>query len=151
MSELIMDKLGSRGLSPAMQDVVLRAKSAGLHKIAATMRGQEEFTFRNAILELSTKLAYDHLKQQKIASGMCSLRALEASGAIKLSSMARMPQPGQNAMTIMEQIAKKSKGAPAPMPATLGGGQGIAGALTPAQRAVTTTGERFPMGRLPVQ
>lgn len=89
MSDLIMEKLGSQSLSPAMQTVMLRAKSAGLHKIAANMRGVDNFTFRDAVLELSTKLAYDHLKRQKIASGMRALRALEASGDIKLAALKR--------------------------------------------------------------
>lgn len=143
MSDLILEKLSTAQLSPAMQDVMLRAKSAGLHKIAAKMRGQEAFTYRDAVLELTTKLAYDYLKQQKIASGMQALKALEASKAIKLSSIARMPLPGKNAINLVDEAAKKAKGS-APMPATFGGGGGgvSGGAATAApmtQQAKKTT------------
>jgi len=86
MSDYIMEKLGQAELSPALQHVVNKVKSAGLHKDAANMRGMEEFTLRDAVLELSTKLAYNYLKSQKIASGMRALQALEASGDVKLAA-----------------------------------------------------------------
>jgi len=95
--ENIITKLGSQtSLSPAMLNVVQGVRQVGLHKIAAQMRGQDAFGLEHAVFELGTKLAYNYLKQQKIASGIRSLKTLEAQGDIKLAAgFGQMARQGQ--------------------------------------------------------
>jgi hypothetical protein len=92
----LVNKIASQrdALSPAIQDLVARVGQVGLHKIAAQMRGKESLELRDVITELATKLAYQHLKQQKVAAGLASLKNLEASGSVKLSQMFQLGKQG---------------------------------------------------------
>lgn len=113
----IINKLASHPLSPAMQDVMQRVRQVGLHKIAAAQYGYDDFTLAHAVLELGTKLAYQHLKQQKIATGMRALQSLEADNTVKLSNVFRLKD-------MKSMMPKAEQAAPALRPgAMFGSGQ----------------------------
>lgn len=125
-------------LSPAVLDIINRTRVVGLHKVAAHITNRDEFTLRDAIQELGTKLAYEHLKNQKIASGLGSLRELHNADIVKLSSLGRMIGKGttETWQNLMPRAMRKSPpGAPA-MPHLLPGG----GTASPFPSSVTPAG-----------
>ena len=136
-------------LNPAILDIINRTRVVGLHKVAAHISNRPEFTLRDAVQELGTKLAYEHLKNQKIASGLGSLRELQGAGIVKLSnSVGQMVGHGAN--ETWKNLLNLAKRKPAPgatvMPRTLSGG----GTMGPVPTSVApAVAERVPMGRLP--
>ena len=136
----INDKLGEHlhELSPAMQDVMQRVRQTGLHKVAAQLRGVPEFTLHTGMQELAFKLAYTHLRNQKIASGIRSLTDLEAAGVIKSANI------------VTEGLSKglsKGKGA---IKSLLGKGSAGAAKTPPANVARTVTNSPTAQGHMRV-
>lgn len=88
----LTDKLAANydKLPAAVLDIVNRTRTVGLHKIAAQLRNKKDFGLEDVVKELGTKLAYEYLKQQKIASGLKSLRDLHTDGTVKLSGLLRL-------------------------------------------------------------
>ena len=136
-------------LNPAILDIINRTRVVGLHKVAAHISNRTEFTLRDAVQELGTKLAYEHLKNQKIASGLGSLRELQGAGIVKLStSIGRMHN---GAWQDMLTAAKRRTPAPGAsvMPSHLSGGGKVGPLPVNAAHAAPAGAERVPMGRLP--
>jgi hypothetical protein len=118
----ITEKLATQpGLSPHILDIVGRVRTVGLHKIAAQLRNKETFGLDDALKELGTKLSYDYLKQQKIASGLRSLSALHADGTVKIGQMFRLTGGG-----IQKLMPTLDKATQAKMPSSFGGTAGKA-------------------------
>jgi len=92
-TDQLLQKLGSTqlNLSPSINDLMLRVRQVGLHKVAAQMHGVPEFTFKAAAQILGTQLMHHHLKFSKIASGIRALQALDQSGEITLEKTAGPP------------------------------------------------------------
>jgi len=137
-------------LNPAVLDIINRTRVVGLHKVAAHITNRDEFTLRDAIQELGTKLAYEHLKNQKIASGLGSLRELQGAGIVKLSTSIGMMSGHGATETWKDLLTRASMRKPVPgaavMPSHLSGG-GTVGPLPGG--AASAVAERVPMGRLP--
>jgi hypothetical protein len=135
-------------LNPAVLDIINRTRVVGLHKVAAHITNRDEFTLRDAIQELGTKLAYEHLKNQKIASGLGSLRELHNADIVKLSNLGRMFGKGtaETWQNLMPRAMRKPAPGASVMPPHLSGG-GTVGPLP--KNTAPTVAERVPMGRLP--
>lgn len=72
---------------PAIRELI--ARHNGLHKSAGAVLGVEgELDLRAVVTAIGTKLAYAHLRQQRIESGLASLRLLKTG-----SEVAQAPRP----------------------------------------------------------
>jgi len=103
-------------LNPAILDIVNRTRVVGLHKVAAHITERDEFTLRDAVQELGTKLAYDYLKNQKIASGLGSLRELHNADIVKFAMFRHVPGGVENLLRKRRVLPGTPK-----MPQTFGG------------------------------
>lgn len=76
--DAILHKLGSEELtlSPQMQSVMQRVRTAGLHKVAASLYEVPDVTLKVAVAHLGTSLVHHKMRHQKIASGLESLAYL---------------------------------------------------------------------------
>lgn len=146
-------------LSPAVHRVIAGTRQLGLHKVAAFSSNAAEYNLQNVIYELGTKLAYDHLKRQKIASGLRSLNDLEQDNVIKLANVGLFQRGVKKTLEnqhgalhgVLNLTPKR------PLPPPIPGGTQITEATRgvsklpsmPPPSAVAT--ERVPMGRLPLK
>lgn len=80
-------------MSPAMRDVMQRVREVGLHKVAAQIHNQPEFTLKVAAQVLGTELMRQHYKFSKVAAGIRALQALDQTGEITLEKTAAPPIP----------------------------------------------------------
>lgn len=118
--EQIMEKVAATHLnmSPAMQDVILRVKTAGLHKAAAPFIGTSEICIKTATQYLGTELLRQHYKYQKIASSLDALAALDgektANMAAILGKLKGLVSPsavaGTSAMSTAAKAAPRVRG-----------------------------------------
>lgn len=156
----LTDKLAANydRLPASVIDIVSRTRTVGLHKVAAQLRNKKDFGLEDVVRELGTKLAYGYLKQQKIASGLASLRDLHADNTVKLSGLLRLG-PG-----IAKELIPAAKGAvkPTALGTTFGAAKRVEGPLTSATpagmgfpkktlRGVTRPSELPAMGPLPTK
>jgi len=65
-------KEASIASSPAISNIINRARQAGLHKIAAQMHNTPEFTLKTAVQVLGTRLAEHNARHAKIAQGLAA-------------------------------------------------------------------------------
>ncbi len=149
----ITQKLASNyaALSPTVQDVVNRVRTVGLHKVAAQLRNKQDFGLEDAISELSVKLAYEFLKQQKIASGLNSLRDLHKNNTVKLSGLLRI---GPHTAEDVTHLATKMRPPKPPMPGSFGAAKGVEGPLTaarPARMGFPATTEAPGINKMPTR
>lgn len=138
-------------LSPSVLSVVSRARTVGLHKIAAQLRNKKDFGLEDAVRELSTKLAYEYLKQQKIASGLSSLRDLHTDDTVKLSGLLRIG--GGVAEDITKTLATKARPS-VPLVGAFGKNKVVEGAMTatrPSRMGFPKPTEAPGINRLPTK
>lgn len=117
MHDLLLNQLTTKRaqLNPHVLDIVLRTRQLGLHKVAAHTNNCAEYGLAEVIRDLGTKLAYAHLKQQKIASGLGSLRELQLANIIKLSNQQTL-QAIRNLPSLGRQMGPMGRAMP-PRPA----------------------------------
>lgn len=119
--DAIMYKLSSTALNlnPHMQDVIQRVRETGLHKAAAPLYGMHEVTLKTAVDYLGTALIQQHLKHQKIASGIDSYAVLTGEktaglkdiwGALRGASKARATPAVGNLAGKLEPMGKAVHG-----------------------------------------
>lgn len=143
MHDLLLNTLTAKTaqLSPSVLDIVNRTRTLGLHKVAAHTHNCVEYGLQDVIRELGTKLAYAHLKHQKIASGLESLRELHQDQTVKLSLF-------RHSGTAVSSLLTAAKQAPLPLKGNLSAARSGIGSLPPPPPGVQAA-ERLPMGRLP--
>jgi hypothetical protein len=109
MHDLLLNTLVTKQaqFSPSVLDIVARTRALGLHKVAAHTHNCAEYGLPEVIKELGTKLAYAHLKQQKIASGLTSLRDLHADNTIKLADIGRWINKGTQLQNLLQTGRRK--------------------------------------------
>jgi hypothetical protein len=80
----LMEKVSSAELhmSPALQDVMARVRTVGLHKAAAAVNGMPEITVKTAAQRLGARLVERHRRYEKIASGLQSLVFIEKTAVL---------------------------------------------------------------------